>query len=360
MIGQEKTKVSLVSATGSFIDDLTKYIVSGTCNRKRNTTTTFNGIFSSDISSWSTLRKVNTWSTFIRVERDGRDQWEGPVTTAEDGEQFSLVDSDLSAYWSRRETKSSTHTNSDVATIASALLTQGFKKREPGLPIINSSIVGKLTSKTYSDADSTMIMDNIKGLPGLEWYLFGRTVYLFGTPDYPKSSFKLTDESWNPLPTVEKSGTTYANRVVVKGNRVTGIAEAPVAEINYDGGVLCRRFDRPELETQSAVDAEAEKRLAQCRDALYINAQSFSILKPDVNIDLANVLPGSYVDVDHYVGAIPVNRQMRINEVRLDCVTSEVSIALEPLGVTEGVNQICLQVVKQLTTINVQLNSKDL
>lgn len=331
MLGEEPCKVSLVGANGSFIGDLTEFITGGTANRKKMDVSTANCTFSSNKDSWGILRKIKPWATYLRIERDGRDQWEGPVTNAVDGLSFDVTASDMGAYWKRTECKTATYSNTDVIEVAEGLISQALMKAPYGLPIMDTTILGSLVTKTYSSTEYLLLDDALQSLPGLEYYFFGRTLFLFGAPEFAKSVVKLNDESWFPTPTVELAGDVYANRIIVKGSSHVGVAEAPTAEINYYG-LLSRRFDRPELSTQSAVNAEAERLLLSVRDSIYLNTDSGAFLDPKVNISLDRLVPGAYVDVSHYVGAIPLDRQMRINEVSLDIVSSQVSLVLEPLG----------------------------
>lgn len=340
MLGEDPCTISLVTANGTFVDDLTKFATSGKFQRKKNAVSQFNGTFNSDMDSFSTMSKLDYWSMYIRCERDKRDQWEGPVTNVEDNDGvITVVASDITAYWSRSLVKNHSFVGEDVAAIAQSIIESTFATSIYGEPFLETSVVGALLDRDFSESDYKLLSDIFSDLPGLDWYAFGRTVYLFGASREPVSSFKINDESWFPLPAVERSGEKYANRVVVKGSGVTGIAEAPLDEIDYYG-LIVRRSELTSATSQTAVDKEAQAILARARDATFFNTDSLSVLRPTVNTKLENVVPGAYVDVDHSITGRPLSRQLRIDTVEVDCLLGTTAISLEPLGVPDETTAI--------------------
>lgn len=335
MLGDDPCKVSLYSSSGTFISDLTRYIISGSFSRKANAISTFSGSFVLDQGSCVDLESIDFWSTYIVCERDDRDQWSGPVTNVvyNDG-NIEVVASDKSAYWTRTYVATATYSLVDVAEIADDLISNSLATNLFALPEISRSTAGTVLSKSYVGSEYKSLSDAIDGLTGLNWTVFCETVFLSGTYDNASSIVKVDDTLWNPLPTVERSGQTYANQVIVVGKGVVGVAEAPADEISFYG-LITRRYDEADLKTQASVNSSALNHLARCRDSTYLNTDGSSVLSPKLNISLAELIPGSFVEVDHSVGPYPVQRRMRIDEVGFDCVTGKTTLALEPLAIPD-------------------------
>lgn len=335
MLGDDPCKISLYTKGGTFLADLTRYVVEGTFQRRKRTVSQFSGVFTADDGNTADLAKIDYWSTQIVCERDGRDQWSGRVTNVVfDGTTARVSASDKTRHWIRAELPGGIYSVKDVSFVAEDLISRAFATDIDSLPSFVTVPVGSVISKTFSSGTYKYLNDALEDLPGLTWTAFGDTVFLFGLEENANSIVKLDDRSWSPLPSVERAGQLYANRVAVVGKGAVGIAEAPADEISYYGEIY-RRYEAPDVSVQSQLNALAESYLARSRDSTYFNTDQASVLSPKVNISLASLIPGQCVDVDHVVGIYSLRRQLRIDGVDVDCVSGQVSLLLEPLSVPE-------------------------
>lgn len=335
MLGQEPCKISLYSAGGTFIADLTKYCSDGKFGRRKKDVSNFEGSFVADQGSYSDLRKMEFWATYIVCERDGRDQWSGPITNILfNVDSVEVTASDKTVYWNRTPAKSGTYTVDDVSLIGEDIILKAFRNDIYGMPELVVSNVGVAIDKTVVESDDIFVSDVLGDLPSLQWTAFGETIYLFALEESPNSVVKITDKDWFPIPSVERAGQIYANGAIVKGNGVTGYAYAPDAELQYYGNVF-RRYDHPDDSSQTAVNNLAISYLARTRDATYLNTESSAVLSPKLNVDLAELIPGNTVDVDHSAGVYNLHRQLRIDGIDVDCLSGDVSLSLEPLAVAD-------------------------
>lgn len=335
MLGQEPCKVSLYSAGGTFIADLTKSLSSGTFNRKKRAVSTFDGSFGIDEGSNVDLEKIDFWATYIVCERDNRDQWSGPVTNVVfNSDTVDVVASDKTVYWSRAQVPSLSYNSDDIALIAEDIISKAFMNNLYGMPELDVSVAGIVLDKNFVSSEVKYVSDALDGLPGLQWTAFGETIYLFALEENPNSIVKITDKDWFGLPSVERAGQIYANGVIVVGKGFVGHAYAPASELEYYGNIF-RRYDVPDVASQAGVNNLAMEYLALTRDATYLNTENNAVLSPTLNISLAELIPGNCVDVDHIVGPYSLHRQLRIDGVEVDCITGNVNLSLEPLAVAD-------------------------
>lgn len=347
-LGQKKIRVALYRKDGKFLADLTKYMTAGTFTRQLNGMSEFNGEFTSDFST--KFENLNYWSTWIMCEEIDenigldriigqdivRDQWYGPVLDfTEDNGNYTIFAGDITAYWKRAFVPSINFEQVDVATIMEALISEIFRDDLSAFPNLDVEIAGSLKSVEYDSAQEQLFSDIIPDLPRVNYCAIGKTLYIRGIDSQATASLKLNDDSWKgPLPSVRKAGTVYANRVVVKGTGVSASAEASEAEIR-DKGLICRRFDRPEINTVAAAKQVAKEILSQTRDAAYINPSNTAKLSPDTPIELIDLIPGLLVDVDHSVTRQPIQRRFLLSQVQVNCKSGEISVGLEPLKTLE-------------------------
>jgi hypothetical protein len=282
---------------------------------------------------------IDYWATSILCERGVdntkenklRDQWFGPVTNfIEKNGVYSIIASDLTAWWTRDDASTVTYVDQDVVNIVTDLIERMFSGHPFAMPTLDTAIAGALDSLSYEETQDKSLADIVKDLGKLNYFAFGKTVYLRGVDSQVGASLQLNDMSWSPLPSVEHAGNEYANRVKVKGTGVRAIAEAPQSEIDYYG--LCSRtFRYPDITTATAAQNKADELLAQTRDATFINVDNQATLNEKVDIKLENLLPGILVDVDHSVARQSFQRRFMLNTVEVDCMSGDVAIGLQPL-----------------------------
>jgi len=334
-LGDEPCIVSLVSYDGLFQRDITPYMVSGSFTRVKNNVSVFDGEFVADGSIWDD--RIEFWRSFIRVERDGRDQWEGPITNIVESLQDSrlkIVASGMSVFWARATMPNFSFDGLDVVDVAYSVLERVFWGHVTANCEYRRVPKGKLVKVEYLAVEDVVVADAFRELAGLDYFEFGRTIYLFSADPFPVPQLRLNDESFVVLPEVEAKGELYANQVVVKGSGVRGYAEASVDEIGFYGR-LVRRFEYPNISVQASADSKAREILGRTRDSFYVNFGGDSMLSSSVPIGLDGLLPGMYVQVDHFVSRRSLSRMFRLESVKVDCVKGTVSVVLEPVGSSE-------------------------
>lgn len=335
MLGQEPCKVSLYSAGGTFMADLTQCLSGGKFSRKKNDVSTFEGSFVADDGSYHDLRKMVFWATYIVCERDGRDQWSGPITNILfNVDSVEVTASDKTVYWARTQVPNLSYSVDDVSLVAQDIILKSFVNNLYGMPELDVSIAGVVSTKSFLASEQKSVLDALSDLPSLQWTAFGETVYFFALEDTPNSVVKITDKDWFPIPSVELAGQTYANGAIVVGKGVTGFAYAPDAELQYYGS-LFRRYDHLDDSSQSTVNSLAIDYLARTRDAVYLNTENGAVLSPKLNVSLEELIPGNTVDVDHSAGIFDLHRKLRVDQVEVDCVSGDVRLSLEPLAVAD-------------------------
>lgn len=278
-------------------------------------------------------KEVYPWITEVYVWRDGRDAWSGPVTEVEFGYgEVTVRASDLTAWWDRRTVPDRYFVGQDIADIFTAVHDAAMAPA----PVQNFTVVAEPTDifadRSYQNANYQYASDALDELSktGVDWTCYGRTVLAGGTEVPAEPYFVMYDDFWSTPPTVVARGNDQATRVIVKGEGLAGIAQAPASYLS-SYGLLVRVFEQSKIRDQGSANAAARTRLEFLKDPYYIETPSGAALTPTAPVTLPELIPGIRVRVVTNSTCRSLTSDFRLTGVNVQ-FDGKVSIDLQPLG----------------------------
>jgi hypothetical protein len=305
-----------------------------------------------DCEGCRALRDVNEWEHELRVLRDGREVWVGPVVgsgPAEEGEAtyetLHLFARDLWAWFERRILRADrTFSNSDLADIFAAYANLALAEDNGmGINVVTQD-TGILGTRSISAADPTRAADELRELArdGVDFTFLNRQL-LVGNVEIPTDPVAILGDSHVAEVLILGAGLSTATRVYVRGGvdfEAAGFDRT--APLGVAGGVDARLGLLEILEDEPAIlDAASARVAAETRLDLLRQPPRLveARLLPEAPVDLARLAPGARVDVRLTVGCQRVDEVMRLHELRVEATAEEteaVRVRLQPLGSLDG------------------------
>lgn len=323
------------------IRELTTLSYEGTITRRRNDIGQASLQITNDSGAYDLLNRMVVFATHIRCEEYSEQDpynrinvFEGPIVSVLPSENgVNVIAGDLGAYWPKIPVDVGSYPNQDTAFLSQDFLAANLAKNPNALPVFNVFRSGYADDIEVKGGERKFISDIMQGFPGLTYTFVCRNLFLFGPDTQPRPALKFDDDSWTLPPIPEQSGSIYANGVRVVGEGVEGYAEQ--ANIDPQIGLLVRRFDLPEITSQSVANEAARAYLKQTSNPLFLGSQELT-LNPSLDVDTNDLICGIYVEVKTALIGDERSQKMLLDSVTINTATGDRSIGLQPLGVIDG------------------------
>lgn len=308
-LGTFAPRVELLSRDGTVsLADLTPYVTDLECSREFDRITTGTVELAKPDGCCELFKHIDPWATCIRVSRNDAVVHEGPVIRDIERERERVVVwADPLAWLERRvvsPTLDYTGTPTDATAIVNDLVVNGFTPDDPNVLPFVQVVSGALDSENkYDAATAPIVWQQITSLTStlVDVYCVGRRIVI--TPER---------HSWGNVGTLalehfgtardgqeveyQRRGETFASKVIVKGEGVSG--QAGGVDPRY--GLIVDVVDDQTIKTAAAAQNAAVARLESRsrRVPSWVVAPSGVQLTCDAPIDFNKLVPGSTVKVD--------------------------------------------------------------
>jgi hypothetical protein len=274
------------------------------------------------------LGLINPWEHEVGIYRNGLREWSGPVThMSYPSEQVIIDAADLSAWLSVRTIhENHNDVQQDLANIWAEYVDDAMAvENSAGLYATVQALTGVLADRLVTEDMHSFAADAISELArtGLDWYCVDRrmvggpvSVQPAAMPDAEPIP-TLIDESFNPAPTIDRSGDLMANCIYSNamgsgpgGNAIFGEygphfpattdhieqAAAPdYAAIEAQFGRIERIYQETKILDQPSADQNAATHYDLLKEP--VDVISSGSLLPTAGIDIRQLIPGSLQNV---------------------------------------------------------------
>lgn len=274
---------------------------------------------------------LDDWALELSLQRNGIQGFVGPITRLSfRGERIVVHAEDLSAWWAVRLIGTNTIVDTDLAAIFTTFHSQAMGTDPiPGMTVV-STPTGILGDRTTT-ANTTLASEAIRALTeeGCPWTMHGRFVLV---SHFAQHLPLLTDQAWNPAPTIVHDGRIRASQIVLTGGTGTtpAVATADTGFIDRYG-LIVRPVNAPDITDQTSLQSMADALLDYARFPILIDTPSGSTLTPDAPVEYEELIPGSTITVDTSSSCRTLNADFIIDERRTN-LDGTVQISLAPVG----------------------------
>lgn len=258
------------------------------------------------------MAEIQPWKHEIRIYRDARSIWVGPVVQRTiDGDQGKVVARDLSTWAARRRVgKSLTHTQADLSVVARDYWNDGLSRDKSPNIRLATYLTGTLADRAV-EADKVLVDSQIAELvrSGLSWSVISRTIVLGIRQGQTQAVARLLDSSFVVEPGTDEDGSDQTNDLIVLGEGAGEGAEQPHGQARDQGsavefGLLEDVVSESEIKDDASAAANARTQVALLADPpATISGGTLSQIAP-VTID--ELVAGAPVDIRLSQTCVPV------------------------------------------------------
>lgn len=244
----------------------------------------------------SGLTSVRPWSHQLALFRDNELVWEGPITTVKDSRLSSAITlsaRDITEWASHRVIRAGYSflgtAAADLSTIAAAAIRASFALDDPGVTSDLTVYPTGIVAERQVDADTTILAEDLSDLAqlGLNYTAVGRRWILFGDGSRIGNIGNLPATSFSGDIDLVWDGLNVANRVIVTGNAVRGVAEVDPGRY----GVLESIVQADGVLDSASAAASARAVIAGTFPPEAVLTTTGS-LRPDAPVTISQLVPG--------------------------------------------------------------------
>lgn len=289
---------------------------------------------------------LHAYVDIVEFSRNGEVAWAGYIQRfiLENGVQTIEAADFLDGYQRRIIRTPINLTNTDISTIAEAVMNSA-DANDP-IPVVRVFTPSGITAdRLYPVSDYRIAWDALKNdllNIGLDITMIGTLLYAGPLEKRGLKPLVLRDHMILGVPTSGEDGSSYANRIIVKGtNGLVSVypAGAPVAPYPYP--LIESVVDANDVADQASLDSLAKQHY-DLRSAVprFLDMSGGVTLKEDSPHALKSYIAGRLIDVGITVGCSVIQQAMRLESLSysLSGGREEVKISCVPIGtVPQGV-----------------------
>lgn len=272
------------------------------------------------------LGNVRSWRHRLVVYRDDKYVWDGPITNVDWRlDQVEIFAEDLLSWLARRVPHQSlAFKSTDLATIAKALIDDGFASDDPGHTVEIVGAAGVQGSREYT-RNVGQTLDHVKDLAeaGIDFTVIGSTIVLL-PETWNERVGRLTDADFPDGLAVSEDGTGLTTRVVVAGQQQTDSNGNVTDTVIGEAGGVDAYYGLHELyveqtsitDTASATSAAQALQRAGQTVPVFVDTQEVT-LSPEAAIEVDRLVPGWCLDVTSAATCRTVAQRLKIVGVKV-------------------------------------------
>lgn len=303
--------------------------------------------FQLDTSCLKDIAPARPWRHEISIVRDNEEVWAGPLiqpTAPIQGDHVVYLAQarDLTAWWDHRRIHfDHSWADVDLSTMFEEIADDAMSvDRSPGL-VVSGTPCGVRGTRTILALQHQMAGPTLRELTdiGVDWTVIARTVLMGGAVVPTDSIGTLHDEDFIVPPVPSYDGLSQANSWIVRGaggggeqpDTIFGTGRDPAA--GHLDGVLESVDTITSIQDNESATSAARSRTDLTKEVLVLQD---CVLSPKATVTLAELVPGSLVDIAVNEAPIPVTGRFRLQRVNVTASQStggeQISLALQPPG----------------------------
>lgn len=301
----------------------------------------------------SVLDQIRPWRHELRIDRDGKTAFVGPVVTKGGSTSRTFAAKDLSIWMARRRIRTDlSYHQVDIATIFAGIVEAALAPDPSPNITLDVELIGVLADREVPILKHLMAQSELDELfrTGADWHVEGRTIVVRRRRDRPANMETgvvptLLDVDFATLPTVLENGMAQRNDVLVRGfdgavtssDADTVFGEAAQLELVRLDGLLDGVFSEDTILDSPSAAAGARARLA------LVGATPLSIgnavFADTARVPFEYLRPGALVDLDLTNTALVVSERRRITGISVTASSDveNVSVDTQPAALAAEV-----------------------
>lgn len=289
---------------------------------------------------WGKLGELQDWAHETSIYRGDELVWQGPVRQVTESTSSVLVEAVDVVGWLDRLPNQLPYTlTGDLATIASAIITNGLAADDPNIGAhVQATATGVVAERVANLPESVMVGNELRELArnGLDFTTVGRRLILGPEAMPTQAAARLTSAHFASDLQVIRAGGDTVTRAIVIGEGVKGTAGG----VDPHRGLLAKIVKADGTLTTAAATARAASLVAAARPPLLVvKVPDGATLRPTAPVAMRQLVCGQRIDVAVEGYALPAEAALRLSQVAVDYDNERgerVAVSLAPVGGTDG------------------------
>lgn len=292
------------------------------------------------------LGAIRSWRHWLNIYRDEDLMWSGPILSVEwTFDQVVVLATDLLGLLDRRVPHSNmTFAGTDLAVIASELITDGLAPDDPGHEITIVAPSGVPGDRTY-ETDIGQTADHLRDLAdtGIDFTVIGNR-FIILPDEFCEVVGRLADEDLPEGLTIAEDGASLVTRQIVAGSE-DGDVIGSAGGVNDYYGLLELYTEQTTITTDASATASAQAKLAASATVpVFIDTQNVT-LAPTANVAVSLLVPGWCLDITSDSTCRRITQRLKITGLTVnetggtgqvpgrEAITVQVAATTDPLEV---------------------------
>lgn len=270
------------------------------------------------------LSTVDAWSHEMHIFRDKVKVWQGPINriTDDNGSGLFTIEAQDVMSWLERRILHAGYSyagrSTDLTEIAQEVIRVGFTRDDPNVSRWTKILsTAGVRQERIVDPESKIVLDDIQDMAdqGLNYTVVGRNIFLFGDSISIGDLGVLNDSMFTASAPITREGNlTLTSATVVGSNDVVGTYGGVNAKYGLHEILLSVNDIADRISAESIARASV---MGMVPPPVIVNTDSAGILRPNVNFDIMELVPGVTATYGAKGNCIELQQRLRLEEIQV-------------------------------------------